>query len=214
MSLDFTATLPPGYRVLNPFQQSGETVAAMKSFYKNYYSDQGKRKLLLGINPGRFGAGITGIPFTDTKRLENVCGIRMEAYSHEPSSVFVYEMIEAYGGAEKFFRQVYINSPFPLTLVRRNEKEKEVNANYYDDAALYTVVKDFMTDMLRQHLRLCGNPDTIYVLGSKNAVFIRTLNDDKKLFKEMVVLEHPRYIQQYKSREKDRYIQKYLDALL
>ncbi len=33
------------------------------------------RYLILGINPGRFGGGITGIPFTDPIRLQNICGI-------------------------------------------------------------------------------------------------------------------------------------------
>lgn len=30
---------------------------------------------ILGINPGRFGAGTTGIAFIDPIRLENECGI-------------------------------------------------------------------------------------------------------------------------------------------
>ena len=36
--------------------------------------------------------------------------------------------------------------------------------------------------------------------------------DSQKLFEKMIVLEHPRYIQQYKSKEKDLYIDKYLIA--
>ncbi len=56
---------------------------------KKYYHDFNQRKFMIGINPGRHGAGVTGVPFTDTKRLESVCGIKMEsAHTHE--IIFVY----------------------------------------------------------------------------------------------------------------------------
>ena len=38
------------------------------------------------------------------------------------------------------------------------------------------------------------------------------MNKKANLFNEMEVLEHPRYIQQYKSKEKQLYIDKYLLA--
>ena len=34
----------------------------------------------------------------------------------------MYEMIREYGGAGKFYRQFYINSPFPLAIVRQTKK--------------------------------------------------------------------------------------------
>jgi hypothetical protein len=52
----------------------------------------------------------------------------------------------------------------------------------------------------------------VYILGKKNASFIRALNREAKLFDQMVELEHPRYIQQYKSKEQAAYIDKYLKA--
>ena len=50
----------------------------------------------------------------------------------------------------------------------------------------------------------------VFVLGKKNADFINRLNSEEKLFEKLTVLEHPRYIQQYRSKEKERYIDKYL----
>jgi len=44
-------------------------------FFKKYYNDRKHRTLILGINPGRFGAGVTGLTFTDPIRLEAECGI-------------------------------------------------------------------------------------------------------------------------------------------
>ncbi|MCB0511677.1 MAG: DUF4918 family protein, partial [Bacteroidetes bacterium] len=39
------------------------------------------------------------------------------------------------------------------------------------------------------------------------------LNQEAKLFEQFSVLEHPRYIQQYKSKEKQLYIDKYIIEL-
>ena len=38
-----------------------ETRRCMEAFYSKYYSDSNERILVLGINPGRFGSGITGM---------------------------------------------------------------------------------------------------------------------------------------------------------
>ena len=59
-----------------------EVQAACKSFYKKFYSDHNQRYLLIGINPGRFGGGVTGIPFTDPIRLQNECGIENNFQNH------------------------------------------------------------------------------------------------------------------------------------
>ncbi|MBX2909843.1 MAG: SMUG2 DNA glycosylase family protein [Chitinophagales bacterium] len=213
-SLHYFGELPKGFQVLNPYMDNPETMEVMRKFYYKYYNDNTKRKFIIGINPSRHGAGVTGVPFTDTKRLENVCGIKMKsAYTHEVSSVFLYDMIAEYGGAEAFYRNFYINSPFPLAIVRETKDSKWLNANYYDDPALFRMVKDFMIESLKQHLSVGLYSSEVYVLGKKNAAFIRQLNDEAKLFKQISVLEHPRFIQQYKSKEKQHYIDKYILTL-
>ncbi|MCO5281237.1 MAG: SMUG2 DNA glycosylase family protein [Chitinophagales bacterium] len=213
-SLHYFGELPKGFQVLNPYMDNPETMEVMRKFYYKYYNDNTKRKFIIGINPSRHGAGVTGVPFTDTKRLENVCGIKMKsAYTHEVSSVFLYDMIAEYGGAEAFYRNFYINSPFPLAIVRETKDGKWLNANYYDDPALFKMVKVFMIESLKQHLSVGLYSSEVYVLGKKNAAFIRQLNDEAKLFKQISVLEHPRFIQQYKSKEKQHYIDKYILTL-
>jgi len=185
----------------------------MQTFYHKYYNDSSLRKFIIGINPGRYGAGVTGVPFTDTKRLESVCGIKMEsAQTHEISSVFMYDMIENYGGADLFYKDVYINSPFPLAIVRKT-KNGWFNANYYDDKELFEAVKDFMIESLKKHISLNLDVSEVFILGKKNACFISKLNKEAKLFDKMTVLEQPRDIQQYKSKEKQIYIDKYIIAL-
>lgn len=153
-NLKYYGNLPDDFQVLNPYLDNPETIIVMERFYKKYYNDFNKRKFLIGINPSRHGAVVTGVPFTDTKRLESVCGIKMEsAHTHEVSSVFMYDVIEQYGGAENFYQNVYINSPFPLAIVRKS-KGSWINANYYDDKELFKDVKDFMIDCLKKHISL------------------------------------------------------------
>jgi len=209
-NLKYIGKLPKGFQVMNPYLDNPETLIVMQQFYHKYYGDHNKRRFLIGINPSRHGAGVTGVPFTDTKRLAAACGIEMKtAHTHEISSVFMYDMIEAYGGPKLFYHDFYINSPFPLAIIR-NVKGKWVNANYYDDPELYKCVKDFMIQSLREHVKMGLYTEEVYVLGKKNAGYIAALNKEAQLFGKIQLLEHPRFIQQYKSKEKQYYIEKYL----
>lgn len=212
--LNFTDALPAGFQVLNPYMDNPETMEVMQQFYTKFYNDDLQRKFIVGINPSRHGAGVTGVPFTDTKRLESVCGIPMHsAHTHEISSVYMYDMIAEFGGAEDFYKQFYVNSPFPLAIIRKSPSGSWLNANYYDDKKLFESVKEFMILSLRNHISLGLDTSEVYVLGKKNAQFIQKLNDEAKLFGTLKVLEHPRYIQQYKSKEKQLYIDKYILTL-
>lgn len=212
--LNYDGQLPNGFKVLNPFIENPETMQVMNKFYKKFYNDNNLRKFIIGINPSRHGAGVTGVPFTDTKRLKNICGIEMKsAHTHEVSSVFLYDMIMDYGGPESFYSKFYINSPFPLAIVRHTKGDKWLNANYYDDKKLFNMVKDFMIKSLKDSIDLGVDTSEAFVLGIKNADFISKLNDEAGLFKKLTPLEHPRYIQQYKSKEKQIYIDKYILTL-
>jgi hypothetical protein len=212
-NLNYSGKLPEGFHVLNPYSDNPETLEVMKQFYRKYYNDEIERKFIIGINPSRHGAGVTGVPFTDTKRLESVCGITMHsAHTHEVSSVFVYDMIAAYGGPEVFYKQFYINSPFPLAIVRQSKSGQWLNANYYDDPTLFEAVQDFMIESLEKHISLGLDTSKVFVLGKKNAVFIQKLNQKAHLFDRIEILEHPRFIQQYKLKEKQSYIDRYLVA--
>lgn len=212
--LHYSDILPNGFQVLNPYLDNPETMQVMQQFYHKYYNDSKQRKFIIGINPSRHGAGVTGVPFTDTKRLDKVCGIKMQSvYTHEVSSVFMYDMIAEFGGAKDFFDHFYINSPFPLAIIRQTKDGKWLNANYYDDPSLFEMVKDFMIMSLKKHIGLGLDTSEVFVLGKKNADFIHKLNKEAKLFGSLKSLEHPRYIQQYKFREKQQYIDKYILTL-
>ncbi|MBK5194687.1 MAG: DUF4918 family protein [Proteiniphilum sp.] len=114
----------------------------------------------------------------------------------------------------KVMGDFYINSPFPLAIIRQTAGGKWLNANYYDDSELFEHVKEFMFDSLKKHINMGLDTSEVFILGKKNADYISKLNAQEKLFDKLTVLEHPRYIQQYRSKEKQLYINKYLQAFL
>ena len=214
-SLHYTGKpLPDGIKIMNPFREAPDTMRVVDTFYNKYYNDHSERHIILGINPGRFGGGLTGIPFTDPKRLVNECNIRYSGkITHEPSSVFIYKMIGAYGGPERFYNDFFINSPCPLGFVsNRNGKEK--NYNYYDSQELISAVKGFMIQSIKDLIGLGIKTDTCICLGTgKNEKFLNKLNNEFQFFGKIIALEHPRYIMQYKNRSMDVYLEKYIDAM-
>jgi hypothetical protein len=213
-NIAFKGLLPKGISIMNPFKENPEAMLISSEFYKKFYNDHTRRHIILGINPGRFGAGVTGVPFTDTKRLISECGLNLPGkVTHEPSSTFVYEMMKAYGGAEKFYKNFYIQSIFPLGFTTINTKGKEVNYNYYDSKELAEAVYDFMIAHIRTQISFGISADLCFCFGTgKNEKFLRKINEDHNFFKKIIALEHPRYIMQYKFKTKEFYIRKYLEA--
>lgn len=213
-SLDFTGKLPDRIRIMNPFRDDQKVNRVASAFYKKYYNDLNTRHMILGINPGRFGGGVTGIPFTDPKRLIEKCGIPFHGeLKHEPSSVYIYEMIDAFGNAETFYKHFYINSICPLGFTATNARGREVNHNYYDSKELTAAVYEFICDSITQQISFGINTNTGFCFGTgRNEKFLRELNEEKKYFKNIVALEHPRFIVQYKARTKHIYIEKYISS--
>lgn len=213
-SLDFKGHLPPGISIMNPFREQAHIMEVMQQFYKKFYDDMHTRQLILGINPGRLGSGATGVPFSDTKRLAEECGIHIKGFkTHEPSSVFVYDVIHAYGGVEAFYRNFYISSVCPLGFTADSANGKVVNYNYYDSKALTAAVHDLIVTSLRKQLEFGISRKVCYCMGTgKNAAFLQALNEQEHFFEHIVPLEHPRFVMQYKLKTKEAYVGKYLEA--
>ena len=201
--------LPPEVEVMNPFaDKSAMQVCAQ--FYKKYYSDNNYRHMIIGINPGRFGGGITGIPFTDPIRLKNECGIANTwAPRQELSSIFIYDVINAFGGAEKFYKNFYITAVSPLGFTCHGK-----NLNYYDDKDLQKSIKKFVIECMNKQLQFGINKEVAFCLGDgKNYKYLSKLNEEVKFFEKIIPLSHPRFIMQYKLKKKDEYIGSYLKKL-
>lgn len=215
-SVCYNGSLPPGISIMNPFRDNPEALDVASRFYRKFYSDNHKRYMILGINPGRFGAGVTGIPFTDTVRLVEKCGLDINGLkTHETSSVFIYEMIDKYGGPDKFYSDYYISSVSPLGFISETVKGGVINYNYYDNREMEENLMDFIHDSLEKQLAFGIERDVCFCLGTgKNLKFLTKLNDQHKYFRRIVPLEHPRFIMQYRLKHKHYYIEMYVQKLL
>lgn len=208
-SLTLNAKLPPGVEVLNPYAEAN-TRLLCEQFYQKFYHDKAPRKLILGINPGRLGGGMTGIAFTDPINLEKYCGIpNAFPKKAELSSTFIYQMIEAYGGVTTFYNEFFISSVCPLGFTLDGK-----NLNYYDRKDLQENVRDFIVASLKKHIALGVQTDVCFCLGEgQNYKFLLDLNSDYKFFQKIVPLPHPRFIMQYKRKELKKWIGKYVREL-
>lgn len=201
--------LPKDVEVLDAHQRE-DVQKICTSFYTKYYDDENERYLLLGINPGRFGGGVTGVPFTDPIRLEKVCGIENGFQrKQELSSVFMYDMIDAFGGAEAFYKQFYISSVSPLGFVKQGK-----NLNYYDDKSLLEKIEPFVIDCMHKQIDFGLKTDVCFCIGEgENLKYLQKLNTIHKWFGEIKTLSHPRFVMQYKLKRKQEYIDDYVRKL-
>jgi hypothetical protein len=197
-----------GIGLLYP-QQDPEVMKIVDLFYKKYFSDNKKRTLSFGINPGRFGAGVTGVNFTAPRQLKENCRIDHPFNDQsELSAEFIYEMIESSGGVKKFYSKNFISAICPLGFVKDGK-----NLNYYDDKSLLKKITPFIIECINKQLTWNVNRDRcICIGGEKNFKFFQSLNEKHKWFNEIVPLPHPRFIMQYRRKQKDLYIDQYLQA--
>ena len=201
--------LPPGVETLFP-QQDPEVMQLVKRFLDKYYSDNHPRTLVMGINPGRFGAGATGINFTAPRQLTQYCGIvNTLKQQSELSAEFIYEMIESYGGCDKFYSRFFISAVSPLGFIKDGK-----NMNYYDDKKLQKSVTPFITTCINEQYGWNLNRATcICIGGEKNFNYLSALNEKNGWFKTINPLPHPRFILQYRRKQKQDYILQYLEVL-
>jgi len=202
-------SLPAGSEILNPYENQAVKDIVM-AFFTRFFKDHQERVVLLGINPGRFGAGITGITFTDPVRLQKDClvlnGFEKRA---ELSSRFIYEVISSYGGCKAFYQRFFLSAVSPLGFVRDGK-----NLNYYDDRDLELALGEFIKSTLRDQLDLGIRRDKAICLGEgKNLKYLEKLNRELNIFGEIIPLPHPRWVMQYRFKRKKEYIGKYLEVL-
>jgi hypothetical protein len=201
--------VPAGIEVMNPYRQE-RVREYTRQFFDRYYSDNGQRLLILGINPGRFGAGVTGMAFTDPINLADRCGIANDLpRKPELSSVFIYKMIDMLGGPREFYSRFFLSALCPLGFTRAGK-----NLNYYDDPRLAKAVAPFIAESVRQHIEFSGRTDHVVILGrGQNLSSFRKLNDRYRWFASVHGLDHPRFIMQYRRRQLAGYLDNYSSLL-
>jgi len=202
-------TLPDEVQALHPYQEPA-VAELLTQFGQKFYADQRTRVALLGINPGRFGAGRTGVAFTDPAALAGACGISNQLPQHpELSSQFVYRVVEAMGGPTAFYQDFYLGSLYPLVLLRHSK-----NYNFYDSPALQAALVPAIRASLQRQVDELGLVRTAAVcLGRRNGLLFKKLNEELGLFDQIHILDHPRYLMQYKRRDLPLHVARYVEVL-
>ena len=209
--VDFYQNLTPpnlrglGVATLFPYRDSA-VMQCTSAFYRTFFNDSLPRVFLVGINPGRFGGGTTGVPFTDPVSLEAQCGIANPfPKRRELSAEFIEALIARWGGPRDFYRKFFITAVSPVGFTKDGK-----NYNYYDDTKLLAAVRPFMVKSLRAQLAFGARRDIAVVLGTgRNFEFFSRLNAEQKFFDKLLVVEHPRFIMQYKRPRVSDYLDKY-----
>lgn len=198
--------MPRGIEVMNPYRVA-RTRRCVRAFLDRFFDDSRPRVLVFGINPGRFGAGITGVTFTDPVALADFCGIPNElGRKRELSSVFIYDVIARFGGPEAVYRDFFLTAVSPLGFTRAG-----INLNYYDVPELRRRVTPFIISSVERQIAIGGRTDHAIVLGrGQNMKFMQELNDEHRWFGELHPLEHPRWILQYRRPAAGKFAEQYL----
>jgi hypothetical protein len=213
--LHFYKNLRPGFTpgegigIMNPYKDANAR-AATEQFYPRYYNDNRPRAFIFGINPGRHGAGVTGIPFTDPIRLAEKCGIENGFPKRgELSSEFVYAVIDAFGGPAAFYSRYHFTALSPLGFVRNGK-----NLNYYDDKTLMKASEPFMLRCIRRQLKTMPAYPICHCLGEgENYNYFSRINERYRFFEAIIPLPHPRWVMQYRRKKINAYINLYLESL-
>jgi hypothetical protein len=214
--LDFLRTfplptsLPDGVEAQSPFREPA-VYGLLSQFAHTFYPDAPPRVAVLGINPGRLGMGRTGVAFTDPTALTEFCGIKHDLPRQRPetSTQFVYKVITEMGGPVAFYQHFYVGSLYPLVLLKNS-----LNYNYYDSPALTKALWPDIQLSLRQQVEALGlRRDVAVSLGKRNGEFFKRLNAELGLFDKIIVLDHPRYLMQYKSRNTAANVAHYVETL-
>ena len=184
---DLSNHLPPvpsEVEWLLPLSTLPESKRVFALFLEKYYADNYPRTLILGINPGRFGAGVTNVAFTDPVRLAQDCGIENSFEKKEElSAQFVYKVVHAYGGVAAFYEYFFVNSVVPFGFVKNG-----VNYNYYDEKPLQEAMKPLIRHHLRSMLALGMNSKVCFCLGEgKNFKFLSKFNEEEGFFEKIVI---------------------------
>lgn len=176
-----------GIDILNGYRSNKNNI---KKFYKYFYKNKYPKIVLCGINPGRNGAGKTGIPFIDFDTLREIFltifGQSDIVSEKENSAQFIKYLIEHFeGNYTDFFEKIYLTNYSFLGYTKGND-----NLNYFE---LPPNAKGFIDEMFVYEMNVI-KPNVIIPLSEeveKSLILIK----QKGLinFATDSRLPHPRY---------------------
>lgn len=177
-----------------------DNLKSVEEFYKTYYSSHTERLVLCGINPGKLGAGKTGIPFLDFKSLSTILP-HLNKHDSELSAQFIMSIISHFGTKE-FFDKVYLTNISWFGFVKNGN-----NVNYYDlnEALQLESISGFLDEME------IVQPRFVVPLSEKVEKSLRQLMKIKSVKWRLAKrIPHPYYYSNFPTRTeegKQRYIE-------
>jgi hypothetical protein len=109
----------------------------------------------------------------------------------------------------KFYTKFFLSALFPLAILKEGK-----NYNYYDELKLLNLILPGIIDSVKNQIEFGANRETAICLGKRNAKYFNEINSKYNFFRNIEVLEHPRYIMQYKRKSLGKYIEQYLELLI
>jgi hypothetical protein len=97
---------------------------------------------------------------------------------------------------------------YPLAIIKDGK-----NCNYYDSKELINTFIPELYSSVNKQISFGGRRDVVISFGKKNGGFLKQINHKMKLFDRIEILEHPRFIMQYKRKYLRKYISDYLEVM-
>lgn len=157
----------------------------INEFHKKYIQPNSPKVVICGINPGRFGAGLTGIPFIDFESLSKMLP-NIENKGSERSAKFFFSVIQEFG-IEDFYQKFHVTN---LSWYGFNQLDKGKNVNYY---SIPTDIQIYLIDKFVEEMDFI-NPEFIIPLSENVYWELLCLKKRNKIKAEIGTrLYHPAY---------------------
>ena len=181
--------------ILNGFIENSELV---RRYNREFYISKTPRIVFCGINPGRNGAGKTGIPFIDYNGASQLLSDN-DQNDKEASAQFILSVITEIG-KEEFHNTVYMTN-----LSWFGFKQGKKNLNYYK---LPSPLKSTFTDSFLEEMDIV-QPKLIIPLSKEVEKALKQMKKEGRLIYPLSTrLPHPYYcsIGENANKYKDDYI--------
>lgn len=182
----------------------------LSTFYQKYYADKQGRHFIFGINPGRFGAGLTGVPFTDPLRLETECGI--ENKLPKSGALFPDFCLAIYSWLwwNSDFCPIFLHH-FAIALGlcaqwREYPRLLRRPATCPQRRAVYCVEPADATAISPLEIRPFAS------VKARIMPILKKLNEREGFFRE-IIRPHPRWIMQYRRKRVEEFVERYVGVL-
>jgi hypothetical protein len=164
--------------ILNEFLDNWESI---KAFNNEFYGENLPKTVLCGINPGKNGAGKTGLPFIDFTSLSKLLN-NVNRQDTERSAQFFYDVVQELG-VDDFYKTFYVTNISWVGYIKGNK-----NLNYYD---LPLLAKKFVYEMFMHEMNIVSPTTIISLSGAVKGTVDELFNDSS--VETNLQLPHPNY---------------------